>query len=213
MVLQCNLDAREAASVKQVCPDVPSGHFILQDWKPDTRVEAKLAKLSKAMQDNPFGCAVRQAACADIMVIRNNQREKYIDAQDNVERCYNDIEVTNNLTSHRCETSQRLMENNLKALKLKVAVRHPGAQQELHSYLLDHPRHVEIYGGTWDLLAIKYKYLFRYTMMRNESVEFMVRAEKLLLHHFKSIVGAETWWASYQQQSGTDGMIFSTLRN
>jgi hypothetical protein len=98
-------------------------------------------------------------------------------------------------------------------LKLKVAVGHPGAQQDLHSYLLDHPRHVEIYGGTWDLLAIKYKNLFRYTMMCNESVEYMVRAEKLLLHHFKSIIGAETWWTSYKKQRGTQSMIFSTLRN
>jgi hypothetical protein len=113
MALQRNLDACEAASVKQVCPDVPSGHFILKEWKPDTQVEAKLAKLSRAMQDNPFCGAARQAACADIMVIRNDQRDKYLDAQADVERCYNDIEVTNNLTSHRCETSQRLMDNNI----------------------------------------------------------------------------------------------------
>jgi hypothetical protein len=98
---------------------------------PDNLVEAKLSELSRAMQAHPFCGFDRQAACSAILTIRDEQRNLWIDAQADVECIYNDVGVINNLSSHRMDTQQDLMNQNLSALKLKVALDHPNEQEDL----------------------------------------------------------------------------------
>jgi hypothetical protein len=196
----------------KVCPDLPSGHFVLEGWKPDTHVEEKLAKLSRALLDNPFCGFDRQTTCSAILTIRDEQRNLWIDAQADMDRIYREIAVINTLTGRRYRTNQNLMDAKMFALKHKVVAGLPQAQEDLHAHLLNHPRHVEVLSGHWGLLALKYKYLFFATLERNQSVEFTVRAEKLVLHHFPTILRAEIWWKAYKLKRSTQGMMFVTLR-